>query len=138
MKFFKVTCKCGHVGRQNYIPISFPICALSKKEASEKARYFPRVKHNRKFAIFDCKEINSEEFLVLKNEIENDPYLKCKNIQDQREIINLKSRILHDPEFIDENAKTEKSHRVSTIKYKRRKLLEISKNLFQMLREECY
>lgn len=64
-KFYKVTCKCGHVGKQYFIRISFPINADSGKEASEIARSLPRVKHDHKDAILDCKEIDYEEYLIL-------------------------------------------------------------------------
>ena len=32
IKYYNVTAKCGHVGRENYIPISFPVKALNAKK----------------------------------------------------------------------------------------------------------
>ena len=46
IKYYNVTAKCGHVGRENYIPISFAVKAQSAKEASKRVRNFPRVKHD--------------------------------------------------------------------------------------------
>ena len=53
-KFFRVTCKCGHVGRQFFVRVDFPVNADSGKEAAEIARFIPRVKHDHKDAILNC------------------------------------------------------------------------------------
>jgi hypothetical protein len=47
-EYFLVTCKCSHVGRDKYMPITFAIKAGSSKEASLKAKNMPRIKkdHN--------------------------------------------------------------------------------------------
>ena len=47
---FAVICKCGHVGRNNYILITFPVIANSKKEAARIARSIPRCKHHHNYA----------------------------------------------------------------------------------------
>ena len=61
--YFEVIAKCGHVGRNKYIPIKFAVEAESGKDAAAMVRRFPRVKHNHKDAILDCKEIFYEEYL---------------------------------------------------------------------------
>ena len=38
MKYYIVTAKCGHVGRDYYIPIDFPIRAESRTEAAKVAQ----------------------------------------------------------------------------------------------------
>lgn len=98
-KYYKVTCKCGHVGRNKFIPISFPIMAQNGKDAAKLARYIPRVKHDRKDAILECKEITYEEYLQLKKINKKDPYLKCKNVQEQNLIENLKNRLQDETYF---------------------------------------
>lgn len=37
-KYYVVTCKFGHGGRDKYLPLDLPIRATSKKEASAKAK----------------------------------------------------------------------------------------------------
>lgn len=83
-RYFAVTCKCGHVGRDHYIPITFAIVASSKKDASEKASQLPRVKKNHRYRILSNKEIDYQTFLKLKAENEKDPYLHIKTKSQQR------------------------------------------------------
>ena len=64
LKYYAVTCKCGHVGKHTYMPITFPIKASDGKEAARVARTFPRVKHDKKDAILDVREIDYEEYSV--------------------------------------------------------------------------
>lgn len=99
-KYYCVICKCGHVGRSHYIPIAFAIRAVTKKEAAENARQFPRVKHQHKDAVLNVEEITPEEYETLLEANGTDPYLKCKNKQEQRRIPNLSSRMCADPHFI--------------------------------------
>ena len=84
-KSFKAVCMCGHVGRNNYIPIAFAIKAVDGKEAAKIARGLPRVKHHKKYAVLSCEEISEEQYVELKRINDEDPYLSCKNIQEQRE-----------------------------------------------------
>ena len=86
MSMYKVVCKCGHVGRGNYVKIAFPVVAESKKQAAAIGRNIPRVKHHHKDAILDVIKISPEEYFVLEEENYNDPYLKCNNIQEQNQI----------------------------------------------------
>lgn len=82
-KFYAVTTKCGHVGKNNYIKVIFPINAESGKEAAEIARWMPRVKHHMKDAIINVNELTFEEYEELLERNSNDPYLKCQNVQEQ-------------------------------------------------------
>lgn len=103
LNYYAVTTICGHVGRKNYIVITFPVQCESKKEAAKIARYFPRVKHDRKDAIKSVEEITYEEYESLLEKNRNDSYLKCKNKQEQRIYCkDLDSRIYkHDTDDID-------------------------------------
>ena len=78
-RYYRVKTKCGHVGVNNCIWIDFAIMAASGKEAAKKARELPRVKRHQKYAIDSVVEISLEEFNVLKEENENDPYLHLKS-----------------------------------------------------------
>jgi hypothetical protein len=92
-KYFKVEAKCGHVGRGNCIWITFATTAETAKEAAKKAREFKRVKHDHKNAIRNVVEITLEEFVQIKMANDIDPYLHCKNVQEQRKIEGFESRI---------------------------------------------
>ena len=83
MKYYSVTAKCGHVGRKYYIPIEFATVADSGKEAAAKIRSIPHVKHHHKDAIIAVKEINYKQYLDLVKTNRYDPYLHCKNKQEQ-------------------------------------------------------
>lgn len=82
-KYYAVTTKCGHVGRGKYTKITFPIIASCGREAATIARHMPRVKHDLKYAIIDCFEVSYDEYLNLKEINSNNPYLQCKNVQEQ-------------------------------------------------------
>ena len=116
-KYFKVTCKCGHVGINYFIRISFPIVATCGKDASSIARYIPRVKHDHKDAILDCKEISSKEYLELQIINNKDPYLKCECKQEQEMIDNFSSRLELEPRFL----KNEKKNKRESVEYRLKK-----------------
>ncbi len=83
-KYYSVEAKCGHVGKGYYIPIVFPVRAISKEEAASIARNLPRVKHHHKDTILQVQEISREGYMSLRMQNDSDPYLHCKNIQEQR------------------------------------------------------
>lgn len=83
-KYFIVTAKCGHVGKNNYILIDFAVTAESRKDAARKTRMIPRVKHNHKDAIINVIEVSKEKFDSQLESNRNNPYLSCVNIQEQR------------------------------------------------------
>ena len=85
-RYFKVEAKCGHVGHGKCIWITFATMADNGKEAARKVRDFKRVKHDHKDAIGSVKEISFEEFIAIKAANDADPYLHCKNVQEQRKI----------------------------------------------------
>ena len=58
MKYFMVTAKCGHVGKNNFYKGTLFLKAENGKEAARIARDCPRVKHDQKDAILDVKEID--------------------------------------------------------------------------------
>ena len=92
-RYFKVVTKCGHVGRYNCIWINFAIVAESKQQAADKVREEGRVKRNHKDFIKEIQEISFEKFMELKAQNDADPYLHCKNIQEQNRIVGFEERI---------------------------------------------
>lgn len=118
-KYYAVHCRCGHVGLNNYIEIVFAVVAVNGKEAAAKARKFARVKHNKKNAIIDCYEITREEYDAIIETNKNDPYLKCKNIQEQRLIEGFDSRVVKEPEKL--SLRKNKKERREIIKFKLKK-----------------
>lgn len=117
-KYFKVNAKCGHVGRGNFINIDFAVVAFNAKEAAAKTRNFGRVKHHYKDAINFVEEIDFDEFNKLVEQLSNDPYISCDNIQDQRRIEDFYERISsYDYEEL-------KKDRCVEYKIKKRKILE--------------
>lgn len=108
-KYFEVTAKCGHVGRNNFIPIKFAVVADSGKDAANKVRLFPRVKHHHKDAILSVNEIDKHTFGRIIKENRQDPYLHCRSKQEQELIINLDTRMIVEqrkrPEEYDEQAR---------------------------------
>lgn len=86
MHYFEVLAKCGHVGKKNYVIKRFAVLAESAKEAAYIVRYLPRVKHDHNDAIIDVREIDAERRNEILNINRQDPYFRCKNIQDQRKL----------------------------------------------------
>ena len=113
MKYYEVTAKCGHVGKNNCIFITFACAAESGKEAAAKVRRYKRVKHDHKDAIRNVNEITFEDFMKLKAENDADPYLHCKNPQEQKKIPDFDSRIIPDIREIQMKKK------VSTIRHQK-------------------
>lgn len=125
-QYYMVICKCGHVGRNYYIPITFAVIADSGKEAAKKAREFPRVKHQHKDAIIEVKKIDHARFMEINQENKNDPYLKCTSKNQQKIECDLSDRIIID----NHSAKLayDKEKRKSKIKYKKKKEQAFLKN----------
>ena len=117
-RYFKVEAKCGHVGRGKCIWITFATTADNGKEAARKVRDFKRVKHDHKDAIKSVKEIDFEEFMEIMSKNSIDPYLHCKNVQEQRKIPDFEKRVVDDKRELRAEKKADKSFR--------RKLVEIA------------
>lgn len=96
-KYYKVTCKCGHTGsKKTYIPITFPVVAINGKEAASIARMIPRCKHNHKYCVLNVEECSYSEYILQEKVNSENPYLKCKCIQDQK-LLNLDDLFVEDP-----------------------------------------
>ena len=121
--FWAVTAKCGHVGGiRKYIPITFYVKAGSKKKASEFVISLPRVKHDNKYVILGIENITYDEYVEGQKRNAEDPYLKCKNPQEQRRFAeSVSGRIMdEDDELCVKRAERIYKHR------KRRKQVKVS------------
>lgn len=103
--YFAVETKCGHVGKDKCIFIWFAVKAENGKDAAAKARGYKRVKHHHKDVIRQVKEISIEQYMQLRLANNNDPYLQCKNIQQQRTLENLDERIESDEYLLSKRNK---------------------------------
>ncbi len=121
-KYYAVCCKCGHVRPNRYVLITFPVKANNGREAAKIARGIARVKHNKKNAIVSCKEISYEEYQRLIENNKNDPYLGCKNVQDQRKIEGFESRIIKEPEKVVYKRSAQERKALIGYKLKKQKL----------------
>lgn len=95
-QYYEVETKCGHVGRMNCVWIKYAIVAENAKEASRKALDKGRVKREHPDAIRGVRKIDREEFIALRQDNKNDPYLRCTNIQQQRMIVDFDERVCSD------------------------------------------
>ena len=88
-KYYIVKAKCGHVGRDKYMPIDFPIMAESKTEAAAIIRKKARVKKNHKDAILSVEEVDKTAFNNQQFCNKYDPYLNVRSKHDQNKIMSL-------------------------------------------------
>ena len=84
MYMYEVCAKCGHVGRSFYVEKIFTVKAENGREAAEIVRNFPRVKHHQKDAIRYVRRIDEARYWEIKRMNDEDPYLHCCSIQEQR------------------------------------------------------
>ena len=76
-KYFKVTAKCGHVGKGNYVPVAFAVKAESRSAASQKVMTYHRVKKQLSDAIISCEEIDRDSYKELMQANKEFKYLQC-------------------------------------------------------------
>lgn len=63
MRFFKVNCKGGHVGRGHYRELTFYFEAKNLLEAMNKAKNMPGVKHSK--PVLNACEIPEEKYRLM-------------------------------------------------------------------------
>lgn len=126
-KYYAVTTKCGHVGKGKFIDMTFPICAENGKEAASIGRWLPRVKHHYKYCITSVKCISYDDYLELIEENNNNPYFKCKSIQEQnRNCPNIYDNVKTLDYLIQEPKKVYKEKRKQRVEFilKKKKIME--------------
>lgn len=65
-RYFRVTCKHGHVGARKYLPITFVFLARDAIKAMDMAKSMPGVKHTA--PILRCDEISYDEYLKYRKQ----------------------------------------------------------------------
>ena len=90
-KYYIVLARGGHCGRGYFIPIIFRTVAYNAKEAVEKSKIIPRVKHDQSGGIITVQETNFLEFMLIGIINDWDPYLLTsdsytQNIKDSRRV----------------------------------------------------
>jgi hypothetical protein len=121
IRYFAVKTKCGHVGKAYYIPIDFAIRANDAKEAAEFARHIKRAKHDHKDCVLGVKEINYQQYLELREKNSKDPYLNCKNKQEQN-MLDLSDRLVPDPHYKKEVERKGKCQNQNRTYYKKEEI----------------
>ena len=112
MNYYAVKTMAGHVGKGKYYEVTFPVYAENGREAAEKARWIPRVKHHNKYCILEVKKITIEEYNELVEYNKKNPYLLCSSNQELR-------RVMPD---IGKDIKNNKSYKNYSIKRKKENL----------------
>jgi hypothetical protein len=137
MKYYVVLCKFGHVGRNKYLPLNIPVIAVSKKEASLKAKSFRGIKKNHKdWCLEEPKEVTFEfyqkERIIFKNDIYFQKKTRSRLSLFSDRLVDEKSYIrIND---IKTNTKTYiKTKDVHLIEFKLKKL----KVVMDALSDEC-
>ena len=64
MRYFAVTCKHGHHGAKQYMPITFAVAAGTALEACDYARAMPGVKHDQ--TVINCVEIPFDHYILMR------------------------------------------------------------------------
>ncbi len=134
-KYYNVLAKCGHVGKTRCVWVNFAVAAEDAKEAARKCRYYKRVKHDHTNAIGEVNEITFEQFMMLRAENDSDPYLKCKNIQQQNKIEGMEKRIQVDEWQVERFEKRDKKGKPRCPEYKHKKGKIHKKQVDKAIRE---
>lgn len=85
-KYFVVTAKCGHVGKNAYYEGRFYEKAETAAEAARIVRGRGRVKHDHRDAILSVEEITSFLYLSGIEAKKDEAYFNCRNVQEQRAV----------------------------------------------------
>ena len=128
MNFYLVTTKCGHVGKNAYMPIIFPVKAENGREAASLARQFPRVKHNHWDAILECRKVEEEAYRKQIGINKKDPFLKVSSKQEQNLFMELiENRIQKDKHQLEMNKSPRKSKKPN-LYYQKLKYLDFDED----------
>lgn len=139
MKYYLVTCKFGHVGRDKYLPLDIPVIADSIKEASFYAKNKGGVKKDHKdWCLRGPIEVSKEMFDNALLSFNNDVYFEKHSRQ---RLYLFEDRLVDEKNYTRiNNSKTntkiyKKKRSKSVVEFKRKKQLEIIKIL---MKEQVY
>jgi hypothetical protein len=96
-RYFLVSCKCGHVGRRNFIRLVFPIRAWDAREAAAIGRHRPGVKHDHPDAILEVHEVERMEFHTAIISLKNDVYWQCARHYQGSLVDRLEPELRYEP-----------------------------------------
>lgn len=95
------------------------------------ARWLPRVKHHKKDAVLECREIDFEKYQILQKINNQDPYLKCSSRQEQDLSPEIMERTEKEDAISDQHIKHSKrdilAYRLKKAKEKIDSILEYAK-----------
>ena len=77
INYYLVVAKCGHVGKGNYLDVTFPVYAKSAHAAAQMILKRPKVKKHLKNAITSVEEIDYESYLEQINYFEGNGFIKA-------------------------------------------------------------
>lgn len=135
-KYFAVTVKAGHVGRNNYIIKTLAIRAESGKEAAYIARWKGRVKHHDKKAILNVEEVSMEDYYDLKKKNDDDLYFSCTSRQEQNRLCQYIKESIRKEERKDNDF--DSGNREGRIEYKMKKNKILLKECLKMRESYVY
>ena len=81
------------------------------------------------------KQICYDDYLTIRNINDNDPYLKCRNIQEQRKIENFDSRLEAEQRYLNNDVTKTRKERVQ---YKLKIFKELNKLHEREINEYLY
>lgn len=116
MKYFMVTVKCGHVGKNNYYKGTLFLKAENGRAAAKQARECPRVKHDQKDAILSVSEIDEMIFEIGRELNHTIHYYTCESIQEQRMYFSeIENNVFVEQRVYEEPKKYAKKHSLRKI-----------------------
>jgi hypothetical protein len=136
--YFVVEAKCGHVGRDRYIPVCFPVRARNASVAAYHVRKKPGVKHHHSDAILSVREVDYIEFVLFQLVFRYDLYWKRVNkygaALDDRVREETPHHLIYKP-----SANTEvplKTNKISTRQFRVRRNSFIEKSICREIEKE--
>ena len=88
-KYYSIIAKCGHVGANKYIDINFPIVAENEEHAIKLISLMPRVKKSLSNVITRFSEISYDQYLMIKEEFDNNNYINALAIESKRNCVQI-------------------------------------------------
>ncbi|HZJ89186.1 MAG TPA: hypothetical protein VFD05_00690 [Bacilli bacterium] len=96
-RYYLITCKFGHVGRDKYLPLVVPVKARDAKEASDCARNVGGVKKNHKdWCLEEPREVDEATFSAALEAFRNDPYWDKKTRSNKK---LFRDRLVDEPNY---------------------------------------
>lgn len=96
-RYYLITCKFGHVGRDKYLPLVVAVRARSAKEASNFARNIGGVKKDHKdWCLEEPREVDEATYNAAFAAFTNDPYWDKKT---RANLKHFRDRLVDEPNY---------------------------------------